>query len=76
MTALRLFGIQYTNLLATVATLGLFRPFAQVRLARYYTSTLTVFGSSSFAGYSAVDADDVTAIGEETADLFDFDIAF
>ena len=35
LAAMRLFGIQYTNLLATVATLGLFRPFAQVRLARY-----------------------------------------
>ena len=73
---LRLFGIQYTNLLATVATLGLFRPFAQVRLARYYTSTLTIFGSSSFEGYSAAESDDVTAVGQETADLFDFDIAF
>jgi uncharacterized membrane protein YjgN (DUF898 family) len=76
LAAWRLFGIQYTNFLATVATLGLFRPFAQVRLARYYTSTLTVFGSASFESYAAVDADDVTAVGEETADLFDFDIAF
>ena len=76
MSALRLFGIQYTNLLATVATLGLFRPFAQARLARYYTSTLAVFGSSNFEAYSAVEGDDVTAVGQETADLFDFDIAF
>jgi uncharacterized membrane protein YjgN (DUF898 family) len=50
MTALRLFGIQYTNLLATVATLGLFRPFAQVRLARYYASTLTVFALRASTG--------------------------
>ena len=76
MAAWRLFAIQYTNLLATVATLGLFRPFAQVRLARYYTSTLTVLGSASFEAYAAVDGDDVAAVGEETADLFDFDIAF
>jgi len=45
-------------------------------VARYYASTLTVFGSSSFDGYSAVEGDDVTAIGEETTELFDFDIAF
>ena len=76
MAALRLFWVQYTNLLATVATLGLFRPFAQVRLIRYYTSTFTVFGSSSFEQYAAVEGDDVTAVGEETAGLFDFDIAF
>ena len=76
MSPLRLFGIQYTNLLATVATLGLFRPFAQVRLARYFTSTLMVFGSQSFEGYSAAEGDDVSAVGEETTGLFDFDIAF
>lgn len=76
LAAFRLFGIQYTNFLATVATLGFYRPFAQVRLARYYTSTMTVFGSATFASYAATEADDVTAVGEETADLFDFDIAF
>lgn len=76
LSASKLFGIQYTNFLATIATLGLFRPFAQVRLARYVAGTLTVFGSSAFDAYSAAQETEVTAIGQETADFFDFDIAF
>ena len=76
LSAWRLFGIQYTNLLATVFTLGLFRPFAQVRLIDYLVGTLTVFGTAPLDVYTAAEDEAVTAAGEETADLFDFDIAF
>ena len=77
MSAPRLFGIQYTNLLATVATLGLYRPFAQVRLARYVAGTMTVAAAAAgLFSFAADESVDVTAVGEETADLFDFDIAF
>jgi uncharacterized membrane protein YjgN (DUF898 family) len=76
MSVWRLFGVLYTNLLGTVVTLGLFRPFAQVRLARYVASTLTLLGGASFDVYAAAEGDEVTAVGEETTELFDFDIAF
>ena len=76
MVALRLFWIQYSNLWATVLTLGLFRPFAMVRLARYVAGTLTVVGAATFDVYTAAEGEDVSAVGEETANLFDFDIAF
>jgi len=76
LSAWKLFGIQYTNFLATIFTLGLFRPFAQVRLVRYVAETLTVVGAAGFDVYGAAEAEDVTAVGEETAELFDFDIAF
>lgn len=76
MSSWRLFRVLFGNLLATVATLGLYRPFAQVRLARYVASTLMVTGGSGFEVYQAAESDDVTAVGEETSELFDFDIAF
>ena len=75
-SAPQLFGILFTNLLATVMTLGLFRPFAQVRLARYLISTVTLVPAAGLDSFAAAEADDVTAAGEETADFFDLDIAF
>lgn len=71
-----LFGIQWTNLLATVLTLGLFRPFAQVRLARYFAGTFMLVPSGALADMLAADSEDVSAVGEETAGFFDLDIGF
>ena len=61
MSAPQLFGILFTNLLATVMTLGLFRPFAQVRLARYLISTVTLVPAAGLDSFAAAEADDVTA---------------
>lgn len=71
-----LFGIQWTNLVATVLTLGLFRPFGQVRLARYFASTFLLVPSGALADMLAADSEDVGAVGEETAGFFDLDIGF
>lgn len=72
----RLFGILFTNLLGTIATAGLFRPFAQVRLARFYTNAVQLRAMGSLDGLQAAAAGDVSAVGEETAGLFDLDIGF
>ena len=72
----RLFWIQMSNLLATLCTIGLFRPFGQVRLARYMAGCVTLVRAVPFAAFAAAESDDVTALGEETAELFDFDIGF
>ena len=72
----RLFWVLLTNLLGTIATVGVFRPFAQVRLARYYASCMTVIQVGRFASFASGEGDDVAATGEETADIFDFDIGF
>jgi uncharacterized membrane protein YjgN (DUF898 family) len=73
---IRLFAIRFTNLLAMTATLGLFRPFAQVRVARYLASCVQVGGLLSPDVYQADDAPDASPLGEETAEMFDFDIGF
>jgi uncharacterized membrane protein YjgN (DUF898 family) len=72
----RLFWIQISNLIATVFTLGFFRPFAQVRLAKYIAGCMTLVRAVPFSAFAVAPADDVTAMGEETAELFDFDIGF
>lgn len=72
-----LFRILWVNLFATVVTLGLFRPFAQIRLARYYTSCLYFVAAGDVGTIAARQrGDDPTAAGEEAAEFFDFDIAF
>jgi len=72
----RLFGIQWTNLVATILTLGLFRPFAQVRLSRYLASAFALVTAGSLDTLIAADAAAVSAIGEEAAGFFDLDIGF
>jgi uncharacterized membrane protein YjgN (DUF898 family) len=76
LSILRLFWIQLSNLAATVFTIGFFRPFAQVRLAKYIAGCMMLVRAVPFSVFAAEAADDVTAVGEETAELFDFDIGF
>jgi uncharacterized membrane protein YjgN (DUF898 family) len=65
-----------TNLFATIFTLGLFWPFAQVRLAKYLTTTLGVHGPATFAEFQATAGGEEQAVGEEVSEFFDFDIGF
>ncbi|MEZ5320418.1 MAG: YjgN family protein [Vicinamibacterales bacterium] len=72
----RLFVIRLTNLLLTVVTLGLYRPFAQVRLARYLTEAFVVVGAGGLDAFEALPAGDVGAYGDEAMEFLDFDIGF
>ena len=56
-------------------TLSLFRPFGQVRLARYLTSVFTVEVSGGLDDVEAGESDVTTAAGDEAAEFFDIDIA-
>ncbi|WP_018413078.1 YjgN family protein [Methyloversatilis thermotolerans] len=70
-----LYLITFTNLLATVFTLGLFMPFATIRLLRYRIESVTLLAGGPLDDFLAAPGQDVAATGEETADLFDVDIA-
>ena len=76
LTARRLFVVLFTNLLATIVTLGLFRPFAQVRLARYYADSFVLVPQGPLDALLPDQSEDVTAVGEEAAEFFDFDMSF
>ena len=72
----RVFELTLTNVLATLATLGLFLPFAQVRLMRYMASRFKMYPGGSLDDIANASVDDAAAVGEEAAELFDLDIAF
>ena len=71
-----LFWIYLSNFVAILLTLGLFKPFADIRLARYRLQHLALHPQTSLDDISASQSQATTAIGEESADLFDFDISF
>jgi uncharacterized membrane protein YjgN (DUF898 family) len=76
LSAGRLLGLVLTNTLATVFTLGLFTPFAQVRMARYMVGAMTMVSRGSLDEFVAAEPTEVSALGEESAGFFDIDIAF
>lgn len=70
----KLWRIEITNLALTVATLGLFWPFAVVRSMRYRIGSLQWSGDSDGLLMSG-DVVQVGAAGEESAELFGLDLS-
>lgn len=75
LSARKLFLIGITNLLAIIATLGLYKPFAVVRLLRYRVESMALLPAANVEDIVAGQAQAVSAAGEETAEMFDIDIA-
>jgi uncharacterized membrane protein YjgN (DUF898 family) len=71
----RLFGIHVTNTLLVVLTLGFFMPWAAVRIARCRVEALTLVAADSLDAVVAEHEQELGATGEETAEMFDIDIA-
>lgn len=67
-------GILVTNTLATVLTLGLFHPFAQVRAYRYKISRLALLSGGGLDRFMAAEQAQISALGDEMSDFLDFDI--
>jgi uncharacterized membrane protein YjgN (DUF898 family) len=62
------------NFALVLLTLGLYMPWAMVRLARYRADHLSLLPARDVDGFLAEQTQDIGAIGEETAEMFDFDI--
>jgi uncharacterized membrane protein YjgN (DUF898 family) len=73
--ALRLFGIQLSNFVLVLLTLGFYMPWAAVRVARFRVEALTLVAAGDLGAFVATQEQELGAAGEETADLFDIDIA-
>jgi uncharacterized membrane protein YjgN (DUF898 family) len=71
-----LLAIYVTNFIGIVLTLGLFKPFADIRLARYRLSRMALAARSDLNEFLAAQEQAVSAMGEEAADVFDVDISF
>lgn len=67
-------GLTVVNWLAIVFTLGLFIPWARVRVARFRAEHLALAVSGSLNDFVAGEASSASAIGDEAAEMFDLDI--
>jgi uncharacterized membrane protein YjgN (DUF898 family) len=72
---LGLVWIGVSNLFLTVITLGLYMPWAMVRLARFQLEAVTLVPAGDLQEIVAAKPDKISAVGEETATAFDFDIS-
>lgn len=68
--------IIFSNFLFIVLTLGLFKPFADIRLARYKIEHMALLPSGSIDEFIASEQQQIAATGTETAEIFDVDIGF
>ncbi len=75
-SARRLLWVRITNFLAILLTLGLYMPFAAVRMARFRLESMGVTVNGDLSDFVAAQQEQATAAGEETAEMFDVDISF
>ncbi|MCL2021307.1 MAG: YjgN family protein [Betaproteobacteria bacterium] len=68
-------GITLSNWLLILLTAGFYWPWARVRLAAYRARHTAVLASGDLDNFIAGAKSEKSAIGEEIADIFDFDIA-
>jgi uncharacterized membrane protein YjgN (DUF898 family) len=71
-----LFWIYLSNFLGILLTLGLFKPFADIRLTRYRMEHVGIIPTGSLEEIAAGPQQEITATGEEAIGMFDFDISF
>ncbi|MBM3506894.1 MAG: DUF898 domain-containing protein [Alphaproteobacteria bacterium] len=78
-SSLRAFGLGWlylTNFVLMLLTVGLFKPFADIRLARYRLTHTELLARGSLDDFVAIQEREVGAAGTEVAGAFDFDISF
>ncbi|MDP1636116.1 MAG: YjgN family protein [Gallionellaceae bacterium] len=76
LSARRLLWVRVSNFVGVVLTLGLFTPFAAIRIARLKLEAMGVAVSGDLTGFVADQQQQATAAGEEAAEMFDVDISF
>lgn len=69
-----LIWLYFSNLVLIALTIGIFIPWAKVRLARYRAGHLTLTGPENLSEFTAGQQKGSTATGAEMADLFDLNI--
>lgn len=70
-----LLWLYVSNFAAIVLTIGLYKPFADIRLARYRLTHTELLVDGDLEGFLNARAQTVSALGEETADVFNVDIS-
>lgn len=67
--------IYFSNSVLVLLTLGLFTPWAKVRMARYRVSRTAMLISGDLDHFVAAETDRTSALGQELGDAFDVDFA-
>jgi uncharacterized membrane protein YjgN (DUF898 family) len=75
MSPLGLIWITFSNLILVALTLGLFIPWASVRLAKFQLEAVRLIPAGDLQQFVDAEPDQVGAVGEEAASAFDFDIS-
>jgi uncharacterized membrane protein YjgN (DUF898 family) len=75
LSPLILIWISVSNLVLVALTLGIFMPWAAVRLVRYEIESMRLVPASDLQEFEAAEPESLGAVGEETATVFDFDIS-
>jgi uncharacterized membrane protein YjgN (DUF898 family) len=73
--ARKLLWIKVSNFIFTLLTLGLYVPFAKIRIAQYKLSCITLY-SSSWQDFEANNINNDKALFEEGGDILDMDLGF
>jgi len=68
--------LYFSNIVAIMLTFGLATPWAQIRMARYRASKLSIVGDVDFDQFVGDKKAEVNATGEEIAEMFDVDLSF
>jgi uncharacterized membrane protein YjgN (DUF898 family) len=74
-SARKLLWLHASNLALIIATAGLYKPFAAVRLARYRVACMSLAVTGALEEFTAEHGDDIGAAGQEAGEFFDIDIA-
>ncbi|WP_105102424.1 YjgN family protein [Microbulbifer pacificus] len=68
--------LMVSNFLLTVVTLGLYIPWAKVRVAQYAAEHTAVDVAQDLDKFAAISQPDESAFGEEFGDVFDMEVGF
>ncbi len=68
--------VMLSNLLLIILTLGLYLPFAMIRVAHYKARHIALDVAGDLDDFVAITAQEQSALGEEFSDVFDLDVGF
>ena len=66
--------VQIINFTLIILTLGLYLPAAKVRTTKYFSDNIVFIAGDSLEGFVVAEKEQLSALGEELGEVFDFDI--
>lgn len=70
----KMLWLHTSNLIGIILTLGLFYPWAKVRMARYRVEQLSVEATKDLNHFASVQSDSISATGDEIGEAFAIDV--